>query len=420
MIQFTKSLPGFAALLLLLLGSVDCVRAQNENVETLAEEPSTFQIDFDHPGLTRERPESGRVVEVDGGYMIPYSKRIPGTEIEFEMVPIPGGTFLMGSPEHEESRSGDEGPQIEIAMDRFWMGKYEVTWGEFKNYMSMEDIFQHFQRFRFRKVTEDKAYDAVSAPSEIYDPSWTFDAGAGMNEPCALMTPYCAKQYTKFISRLTDQFFRLPTEAEWEYACRANTTTAFSFGNDPDQLTDYGWFEKNSDEFRHPVGKLKPNPWGLYDMYGNVAEWVLDEYRANTYSDLKEAADRVGIDYVHPTSDYDRVCRGGSFELDAENCRSAARMHSTVEWQDEDPNLPRSPWWLTTEPAVGVGFRIVEPLHPPATEELQNEYWTDTAATERSVLDRIHDSRRGAIGLVDENLPSVIEKFEKIRPRKDP
>ena len=326
-------------------------------------------------GIAKEKPTKGPSVKIDGGYMVPYTVTIPGTTATFEMIPIPGGKFTFGSPEGEKDRNDDEGPQVEVTMKPFWMAKTEVTWKEYQAYMAMHDIFKEFQTFDMRKVAEDKKVDAITAPSNLYDSSFTYKSGNGPDQPAVTMTQYAAKQYTKWVSKLTKGFYRLPSEVEWEYACRAGTKTAYSFGDDPKKLTEYGWFKDNSDDKRHDVAQKKPNPWGLYDMHGSAAEWVLDGH-TDDYSDWEgeELTSETAINW--PEEVYPRVVRGGSWELEANECRSASRLGSEdEEWKDEDPNYPLSPWWYTTSPATGVGFRIMRPLKTPETDKGKEKYW---------------------------------------------
>jgi formylglycine-generating enzyme required for sulfatase activity len=156
----------------------------------------------------------------------------------------------------------------------------------------------------------------------------------------------------------------LPTEAEWEYACRAGTTTAYSFGDDPDQLEDYAWFFDNTDDGYEKVGEKAPNPWGLYDMHGNVAEWVLDQYDEAGYESLATAnQDPLAI----PMTLYPRVVRGGGWDQFPEDCRSAAREASNEEWKKQDPQIPKSIWYHTD--AQHVGFRVVRPFIVPSDDE---------------------------------------------------
>jgi formylglycine-generating enzyme required for sulfatase activity len=235
-------------------------------------------------GISTTKPAEGPFVEIPGGYMVPYKGKIPGTDVEFEMIPIPGGTFKMGSPDGEADRRADEGPQIEVKVEPFWMGKHEVTWSEYMTFMDLDAVFKQFQQKSLRPVDRTQMDKVITAPSSLYDPSFTFEAGEEPDQPAATVSQFAAKQYTKYISLLNDDFYRLPTEAEWEYACRAGTTTAYYFGDDPKDLKKHAWIADNSDDERHTVGKKKPNPWGLHDMYGNVAEWVLDGYSENGYA----------------------------------------------------------------------------------------------------------------------------------------
>ena len=166
--------------------------------------------------------------------------------------------------------------------------------------------------------------------------------------------------------------FRLPTEAEWEYACRANTKTAYSFGENLELLGDYAWFKTNSEEKYHKVGQKNPNAWGLYDMHGNVSEWTLDQYDSKSY--YRYLGQNVSNPYEKPTKLYPRVVKGGSWMNSSYRLRSASRQGSSKRWKKQDPQIPRSIWWHTD--AQFVGFRIIRPKNTPQIKE-QNEYWNN-------------------------------------------
>ncbi|MCA9066068.1 MAG: formylglycine-generating enzyme family protein, partial [Planctomycetaceae bacterium] len=191
------------------------------------------------------------------------------------------------------------------------------------------------------------------------------------NNPAISMTQHAARMYCKWLSAKTGRYYRLPTEAEWEYACRAGTTTAYSFGDDVGQLGDYAWFAGNSDGKFHPVGQKKPNPWGLYDMHGNVAEWVLDQYVPNAYA--AHSGKGIAVNPLEiPKTVYPRIVRGGGWDDEPEMLRSAVREGSAEEWKEQDPQIPQSIWYLTD--AQGLGFRVVRPLVEPSEEE-KAAYW---------------------------------------------
>lgn len=364
----------------------------------------------DSPGLVSSKPASGRYVETDKGFMVPYSVKIPGTEIVFHMEPIPGGEFTMGSPADEAGREDIEGPQRTIQVDPYWISRTEVTWKEYKVFMSLYDAFKTFEQKQLRTVTEENEIDAVTAPTVLYEPEFTFEYGEDDDQPAVTITQYAAKQYSKWLSAITGNQFRLPTEAEWEYACRAGTTTAWHFGDDPSKLGDYAWFSKNSEgKGTHKVAQKKPNPWGLYDMHGNAAEWVLDSLAEYAASDkvLNAADDWVSSDSLDP-----RIVRGGSFEFDAAQCRSAARLGSDSEaWREYDPNLPKSPWWFTTDPARGVGFRLVRLFRTVPRKDMEVFWKIDNDDTHFDVRDRLNEGR-GVRGLVDRDLPAAIQALE--------
>ncbi|MHC5542795.1 formylglycine-generating enzyme family protein [Singulisphaera rosea] len=294
----------------------------------------------------------------------PYSEAIPGTTLKFEMLPIPGGKFQMGSPSGEEKRGEDEGPQLEVEIAPFWMGKYEVTWDEFDEFAFAMDLKRkEREKVDLAKQPEsEKAADALTRPTRPYADE-TFGLGR-KGQPVICITHHAAMEYTRWLSVKTGHVYRLPTEAEWEYACRAGTKTAYSFGDDVEQLGEYAW---NVDSAERPqkVGQKKPNPWGLYDMHGNVAEWCLDHYVGDIYSTLAKTTPARGPVVLPDAKEYPYVARGGSWDDDAEKLRSAARNSSNPEWSVRDPQRPQSIWWHTD--ATFVGFRVVR-----AVDEQEN------------------------------------------------
>jgi len=290
---------------------------------------------------------------------------IPGTETEFVMVPIPGGEFIMGSPESEPNRKPDEGPQRKVKISPFWMGKFEVTWNEFELFM-YRDEERKYKDFIPTDPAVDKVSDAVARPTQPY-----VEMSFGMGKdgyPAISMTQHAARKYTQWMSAKTGYYLRLPTEAEWEYACRAGTTTAYSWGDDPSKIDDYAWYEDNADFKYQKVGKKLPNPWGLHDMHGNVAEWVLDAYEPS-YKNILNLTDNP---YNRPKTLYPRVVRGGSWDHPADMARSAARLASEADWKIQDPQLPKSIWYHTD--AQFLGFRMVIPLKVDDVDTMM-DYW---------------------------------------------
>jgi formylglycine-generating enzyme required for sulfatase activity len=234
-----------------------------------------------------------------------------GGGVKMELVWVPAGSFQMGSPDSGVGREPDEGPVHTVELDGFWMGMYEVT---------------------------QEQYEAVTGtnPSNFFKREKNPVETVSWNDAA----DFCRKVTDK-VGRASSpaRTFRLPTEAEWEYACRAGSTTRFCFGDSDSGLGDYAWYNGNSGNQTHPVGAKKPNAWGLYDMHGNVWEWCGDWY-ADKY-DSGATKNPQGASSGEYRGEY-RVLRGGTSGSYPFDCRSASRLGYDLS--------------IAT---VSVGFRVV-------------------------------------------------------------
>ena len=295
-----------------------------------------------------------------------YTETIKGTKGSFDMIAIAGGKAIIGSADNEVGRKKDEGPVHTVKLDDFWIGKHEVTWDLYELF-----VYPAIEKSRLTATDasskKEVQVDAITTPTP---PFTDMSFGIGKNGyPAVNMTQYAALAYCKWLTEKTGHFYRLPTEAEWEYACRAGSQQAYSFGTDKSLLTDYAWYSKNSNEKYHKTGTKKPNAWGLYDMHGNVAEWTLDQYLPDFYATAQSTKKNA---WAEPSTLYPRVVKGGSWDDDAVDLRCAARGASARSWKKRDPQIPKSDWWNTD--AAFVGFRVVRPSKQPSAGEIEKYF----------------------------------------------
>jgi formylglycine-generating enzyme required for sulfatase activity len=268
-----------------------------------------------------------------------YKVTIPNTTVSFAMVPVAAGEFTMGS-----AAKKDEQPAHKVKVDAFWMQAHEVTWDEYRLFMF---------------AVQGENVDAVSRPTKPYV---EMSFGMGIDGfPAISMTQHAANKYAEWLSAKTGEFYRLPTEAEWEYACRAGTT------EDPKPLGDYAWYAANSQGKYQKVATRKPNPWGLFDMLGNVMEWTLDGYAPYTSGAAVNPEVKASGPYPH-------AVRGGSWYDPADMQRCSARVASDASWKQQDPQLPKSIWYMTD--AQWLGFRLVRPAKLPSAADMYR-YWNN-------------------------------------------
>ncbi len=285
--------------LLSIVISTGCVTAQRE--ASTQEAPAPASAPADAPAKPQAAPKK----------LEPFTQTIPGSLVTFDMVPIQGRV----------ARTGPGGTSAEFPAESFWIGKHEVTWDAF-------DIFV----FRMDLTEKERTLDGRDAKSRPSKPYGAPDRGFGhAGYPALGMTYHSAQMYCQWLSKKTGKKYRLPTEVEWQYAAIAGAEqTPAAMG--PDALAKGAWYWDNAEDKTHPVGKKEPNPWGLHDMLGNVAEWVTGR-------------------------DGTAVAMGGSYDDDPEDVTIGSRKLPKPEWNATDPQNPKSKWWLSDAPFIG--FRVV-------------------------------------------------------------
>ena len=299
-----------------------------------------------------------------------FTENIPNSSVSFRMIAIPGGKFKMGSPENEPFRKETEGPVREVELSPFFMAEIEVTWDEYLAFYAQtaaEGRSTDTEGLRSKISSETDAISGATPPYGQPDQGW------GMGQRPAISFSYhAAETYCKWLSSVTGKTYRLPTEAEWEYACRAGSSTPYFFPGDPERfektglrakiskndtsvINTYVIYKANSQARTQTADMVKPNPFGLKNMSGNVAEFCLDWYQPDIYSQYE---DGVVKDPRGPESGMEHVVRGGSFMDNAGGLRSAVRDYTrTDDWLKTDPQIPKSIWWYSD--CFNVGFRVV-------------------------------------------------------------
>ena len=260
---------------------------------------------------------------------------------------IPAGKFGMGSPRQEAGREAQEkGHEVELTR-AFYLGTHQVTVGQFRKFVDNA-------KYRTDGERDGKGGWGVNEKGSLEKDgrfTWSSPGFKQTNDhPVVLVSWNDAQAYCRWLSKKENKTYRLPTEAEWEYACRAGTATRWSFGDDEGLLGDYAWFQGNARDvgrfYGHAVGTKLPNAWGLYDMSGNVFEWTWDWYDSSYYSN-SPSADPEG-----PSSGSRRVYRGGSYDHVAHNA-NIPNYQSVTHRLSETP----STWWSSTR-----GFRLARTI----------------------------------------------------------
>lgn len=277
-----------------------------------------------------------------------------GKTLSFDMVLIPGGEFLMGSPVDAEGRKAHEGPQHRVELDPYYLATTETTMALILAYY--EETVTEKKAFvaqpsgtKTKRAAGEPEVDAVTGPTPVYG---DITMGHTHQYPAIGVSWHNAMTFCRWLNFKTGRSYRLPTEAEWEYACRAGTTHPQGFGDPAQKIEDYAWFDDNADVEIHEVGQKAPNPWGLHDMFGNVNEWVYDYYDKKAYT--AAAGQSPARNPTGPEAGRINVARGGDYSSPREDLRCAARAFEENWWRDGDPQIPKSRWWLPELDIIGI------------------------------------------------------------------
>ena len=297
-----------------------------------------------------------------------YTEQIPGTPVSFKMIAIKGGTFNMGSPEKEPFHQPDESPVRQVTVSPFFMAEVETTWEEYWAFYGNTMSEGRTPPEQIYANNSNPNVDAISGPTPPYgrpDQNWGFG-----NRPAITMTHYAAETFCQWLSKKTGKKYRLPTEAEWEYAARGGTETPYFFDGKPNKFSNKGLWRKISSPETEPISQyiiyenngkgkthlpeeVKPNPFGLKNMLGNVMEYCADRYAPDAYT-----KNSGKVTNPLATEGEEWVVRGGNYTSDAADVRAAARSHSQHDaWLKTDPQQPKSIWWYSDVKAIG--FRVV-------------------------------------------------------------
>lgn len=369
-----RFLKPFSTLLLLavFIGTMSCATSDSTQDDAPTQETT----------VSTEPPQDTR--DLTPGIFDDHAQPIADSNQEIDLAAIPGGVFQMG---------GNTAGMHSVELDSFWISKHEVSWDQYN--LFLEDSIQDLRRELYKVFynVDIETADAVSAPTwteellevlrdadipadviSIPSPAYG-DLSAGMGEsghPAVNITHYAALMYTKWLTIKTGDFYRLPTEAEWEYACRAGNYDSYA-PYYASQIDQYAWHVDNSNRTYHPVESKLPNPFGIYNMLGNVAEWTMDQYHEDYFERLE--GEPANNPWFKPDELYPRAVRGGSWMDQPEVASCLERRGSDPSWKRNDPQLPKSLWWHTN--AYHVGFRVVKPKNQPSGVTDMEKWWIE-------------------------------------------